>query len=116
MIVPGFIEVEIAARIEFFARLLVGHIHGGAQRRRALLIGECRQFRGRVMDIFNFVRVGIGHAGSSVRIIIPNGDRAGPLRDGRQSVGIVNCHRCRRLASGPRPSWWRGVRYCRRCN
>jgi len=31
VIVPGFIEIEVAARIQLLARVLVGHIHGGGR-------------------------------------------------------------------------------------
>jgi len=59
------------------------------QRGRALLVGHGREFGGDVVEILDFVRVGIRHAGAAIRIVIGYRHRAGPLRDRSQAVGIV---------------------------
>jgi hypothetical protein len=55
----------------------------------ACFIGQTRQLAGHIVRIFALVAIGVGDAGSSIGIVVADGDHTRALRDGGKPIGIV---------------------------
>ena len=79
---------KTAARLDPVAGSVVG-VGQITQRRRAVLKGQARELRGRVVGRLDLVPVRQGDAGPPIGIVVGKGHRIRPLRDLGQPIRIV---------------------------